>query len=46
MWRHLTHGGFANRRRVPTSTIFIQIPPEHADAEGSIGDIKGGIGGI
>ena len=38
-------GGCPNRRRVPTSTIPIQIPLEHADAEGSIGDIQGGIGG-
>ena len=36
--------GCAKRRRVPTSTIFIQISPEHADAEGSIGDVQGGIG--
>ena len=33
-------------RRVPTSTIPIQIPPEHGDAEGSIGDIQGALGDI
>ena len=36
--------GCPNRRRVPTSTIPIQIPHEHADAEGSIGDIQGALG--